>query len=70
MSVVIYCKCRIRFQSDDRSRPERNYSERTLIEFRQHEFPDHAIRAIDVEAGKQVDRPPPNHRQSQLIASS
>ena len=55
MSLAAYCKCRIRFQSDDRSQAEQEYSDRSLIELRQHEFPDHSIRAIDVENGNKVN---------------
>ncbi|CAF4607069.1 unnamed protein product [Rotaria sp. Silwood1] len=49
MSIITFSKCRIQFIPNDRQRPERNYSDRTLIELRQYDFLDFSLRAVDVD---------------------
>jgi hypothetical protein len=53
MSDFTYSQCAIRFTPND-SRPERNYSDRSIIELREHDFADYSLRAIDVTNNKKV----------------
>jgi hypothetical protein len=57
MSVIVYSTCHIEFTPMNRELPERNYSDRTIIEIRQYgNNNDFSLRAIDVENNKTVYR--------------
>ena len=54
MSLLSYSRCRIDFISNDGQGRTRNYSDRSLIELRQHDFNDYSLRAVDVENNRTV----------------
>lgn len=56
MSLVVYSQCRIRFVPNDRQDSVRDYSDRTLVELRQHDFSDYILRALNVDKNKQVGK--------------
>ncbi len=51
MSVEVYSECRIQLNSTNG--PNRNF-DRCLIELRQHDIGDYALRAIDLTNSKSV----------------
>jgi hypothetical protein len=51
---VIYSTCRVKFIPNDRQRSEHDYSDRSTIELRQHDYNDYSLRALDIEHNKQV----------------
>jgi hypothetical protein len=53
-ACVAFSTCRIRFAPNDRTRDEREYSDRSLIELRQYDFANFSLRAIDIEHNKEV----------------
>ena len=53
-NCVAFCKCRIQFIPSDGQRPQQDYSDRSLIELRQYDFADFALRAIDIENNRNV----------------
>jgi len=55
MSACIgFSTCRIQFIRNDQPRAERNYSDRSLIELRQHDFANFTLRALDIDNNKVV----------------
>lgn len=56
MSVLAYSSCRIEYTPDDEKRPERAYSERSVIELRQGNDERFSLRAVDVENKRTVRR--------------
>jgi hypothetical protein len=55
MSILIYSTCRIEFTPKNKELPERNYSDRSVIEIRQYENnTDYSLRAIDIQNNKTV----------------
>lgn len=49
-----FSTCRIQFIPNNRPNAERNYSDRSLVELRQHDFADYAIRTLDIDNNKEV----------------
>lgn len=54
MSLEAYSKCRIQFRSNDTGRPERDYSDRSLIELRNDGDGQYTLRGVDVANNKTV----------------
>jgi hypothetical protein len=53
---VAFSTCRIQFIPNDQQRTEREYSDRSLIELRQYDFANYALRALDIENNKEVGK--------------
>lgn len=51
---VAFCRCRIQFIPHGQQRAQRDYSDRSLVELRQYDFADYAVRALDIENKNQV----------------
>jgi hypothetical protein len=51
---VEFSTCRIQFIPNDQKRANRNYSERSLIELRQYDYPNYVLRALDIDNKKEV----------------
>ncbi len=49
-----FSTCRIQFIPNDQQYAERNYSDRSLIELRQHDFANFTLRALDIDNKKEV----------------
>jgi hypothetical protein len=57
MSIIGYSTCRIQFIPNNKQIPERNYSERSIVEIRQFDnITDYSVRAIDVENNNTVKK--------------
>ena len=54
MSVEVYSEGRIQFIPADDRNPDHTYSNRCLIELRQHDIGNYALRAIDLRNKKFV----------------
>ncbi len=54
MSSLSYSTCRIQFIPTDRQRPERNYSDRSIVQLKQYDFGDYSLQALDIENNKEV----------------
>jgi len=53
-ACVGFSTCRIQFIPNDQQYAERNYSDRSLIELRQHDFANFTLRALDIDNKKEV----------------
>lgn len=49
-----FSTCRIQFITDNQRSAPINYSDRSVVELRQHEFADYSIRALDIEKNRKV----------------
>jgi hypothetical protein len=54
MSIIGYSTCIIQFIRNGTDTPEREYSERSIVELRQLDITAYSIRAIDVENNRTV----------------
>ncbi len=53
-TLMAYTTARIQFISNDRQGTEREYSDRSLIQLIEIDFPNAVLRALDVDNHKQV----------------
>jgi hypothetical protein len=49
-----FSTCRIQFIPHDQQRAERNYSDRSTIELRHHDFANFTLRVLDIDNNKAV----------------
>ncbi len=54
MSIIMYSTCRMQYTLNNEENPEREYSDRTLIELRESGNQGFALRALDIEHNKTV----------------
>jgi hypothetical protein len=52
--IMGFSRCRIQFIPNNRQSTARNYSDRSLIELRELDFPNFKLQALDIDNKKEV----------------